>query len=81
VNDRLTLRPQLPQLHELESYKERIAVEGARPLPQLDLKTSVPNIGPYTLSNGGYYDLQVFPGPLIKVVAQPSTGQQLNVSA
>jgi hypothetical protein len=81
VNDRLTLRPQLPPLRELESYRQRIAEEGARPLPQVDLQTTLPHIGPYTLGHGGYYDLQVYPGPLIKVVAAPSTGQKLDVSA
>lgn len=75
------LRPQLPQLQELETYKQRIAAEGARPLPQVELRTAVPNLGPYTIGSHSYYDLQVYPGPLLKVVASPSTGQALNVSA
>ena len=81
MDDRLKLRPQLPQLRELEAYAGRIVQQGAQPLPTYELQTKVPDLGPITLGSTGLYDLQAWPGPLLKVVSAPSTGQQVDVTA
>ncbi|MFO1326934.1 MAG: hypothetical protein U1F56_06225 [Rubrivivax sp.] len=81
MDHRVTLRPQLPPLRELESAHARLAHEGARPAPLVDLQTRVPDLGPFTLGNTGFYDLQVYPGPLLRVVAAEPTGTQLDLSA
>jgi hypothetical protein len=77
----VTLRPQLPHLRELASYSGRIAQGGAQPLPQIELQTRMPNLGPYTMGNTGFYDLQIYPGPLLRVVTAAPTGQTINTSA
>lgn len=81
MDNRVTLRPQLPQLRELESYTARVAQEGARPAPPADVQTRVPDLGPFKLGDTGFYDLQVYPGPLLKVVAATPSGPQLDLSA
>lgn len=81
MEDRVTLRPPLPPARELEGYSGRVAEAGARPLPQFELSTEVPNLGPYKMGSSIYYDLQVYPGPLLKVVSTPTSGQALDVSA
>ena len=81
MDNRVTLRPQLPQLRELESHPSRVTREGARATPQADLQTRVPDLGPFTLGNASFYHLQVYPGPLLKVVAATSSGQQVDLSA
>ena len=81
MDDRVTLRPPMPPARELENYSGRVAQAGARPLPQVELRTEVPNLGPYRMGPSTYYDLQVYPGPLLKVVSAPASGQRLDVSA
>jgi hypothetical protein len=81
MEDRVTLRPPLPPERELEGYAGRVAELGARPLPQVELRTDVPNLGPYKMGSSTYYDLQVYPGPLLKLVSSPASGQALDVSA
>ena len=81
MDARVTQRPQLPQVRELESYTTQVSALGARPLPQADLQTQVPNLGPYTMGRSAFYDLQVYPGPMLKLVMAPPTGQSVDVSA
>lgn len=81
MDGRVTLRPQLPQLRELENYTTQVAVIGAQPLPQYELQTQVPNLGPYTMGSNSFYDLQVYPGPMLKMVTAPPTGQSIDTSA
>lgn len=81
MDDRVTLRPAVPPARELEDYSGRVALVGARPLPQFELRTEVPNLGPYTLDRSAYYDLQAYPGPLLKMVTVPSSGLELDVEA
>jgi hypothetical protein len=56
------------------------AADGAG-VSTLELQTKVPNLGPYTMGNSGFYDLQLFPGPMLRMVTAPPTGQSLDVSA
>jgi hypothetical protein len=81
MDDRVKLQPQLPQLREQEAYAVRIVQQGAQPLPTFELQTKVPDLGPITLGSSGFYDLQAYPGPLLRVVSAPPTGQQLDVTA
>ncbi|MBK9363509.1 MAG: hypothetical protein IPM99_21590 [Rubrivivax sp.] len=81
MDDRVTLRPAKPPAREPETFPGRVAQVGARPLPQVELKNEVPNLGPYKMGPSTYYDLQVYPGPLLRVVSAPSSGQTLDVSA
>jgi hypothetical protein len=81
MEDRVTLRPALPPERGLEGYAGRVAEAGARPLPQVELRTDVPNLGPYKMGTSAFYDLQAYPGPLLKVVSSPASGQALDVSA
>jgi len=81
MEDRVTLRPPLPPERELEGYAGRVAELGARPLPQVELRTDVPNLGPYKMGSSTYYDLQVYPVRLLYTVASPASGQALDVSA
>jgi hypothetical protein len=81
MDDRVTLRPPTPPARDLETYPGRVAQAGARPLPQVDLKTEVPNLGPYTMARSACYDLQAYPGPLLKMVTVPARGLDLDVQA
>lgn len=81
MDNRLTLGPQLPPSREFEVYTSRISQAGAQPLPEVPLQTQVPNLGPYTVEGEGFYDLQLYPGPLLKMVSAPSTGQKLDTTA
>ena len=81
MDNRVTLRPQLPPVRELDNAAGRLAQDGARPLPQPELQTRVPNLGPITLGNNGFYELQLFPGPLLRVATASPTGQSVDISA
>lgn len=81
MDHRVTLRPQLPQLRDLETVEVRAARQGDRLQPQVELQTRVPDLGPFTLGSSGWYDLQVSPGPLLRVVATPAAGQTLDLTA
>lgn len=81
MDDRVTRRPAVPPARKLEDYSGRVALVGARSLPQFEPSTEVPNLGPYTLHRSACYDLQAFPGPLLKMVTVPSSGLELDVQA
>jgi hypothetical protein len=81
MDDPVLLRPQLPPQRELQAYAVRIVQQGAQPLPIFELQTKVPDLGPITLGSTGLYNLQAYPGPLLKVVSAPATGQQVDVTA
>jgi hypothetical protein len=81
MDNRVTLRPQLPQSRELDNFEARVVRQGAQPLPQVELQTRVPDLGPFTLGSSGWYELQVSPGPLLRVVAAPTAGQSLDLTA
>ncbi len=58
----------------LDAYVQRIAAQGAVPLPNVPLNTEVPSLGPYVLDLGGAFKLTVYPGPRMWFAASPSSG-------
>lgn len=81
MNDRVTLRPVLPPARELEGLSGPRAQAGVRPSPQIELRNELPNLGPYRMGPAIYYDLQVYPGPLLRVVSSPASGTELDTLA
>jgi hypothetical protein len=81
MDNRVTLRPPLPPVRELDNAAGRPAQDSARPQPQPELQTRVPSMGPITLGNNGFYELQLFPGPLLRVSTASPTGQSVDTSA
>lgn len=81
MDNRVTLRPQLPRLRELDNGLGQTAPAGTRLPPAAELQTRVPNLGPITLGNNGFYELQLFPGPLLRVSTASPTGQSVDISA
>ena len=80
MDDPLALRPSA----RLQTAADPVTRPGpsvgalAGPLPEL--QTRVPNLGPYTMGSGLYH-LQVYPGPMLKMVTAPATSQSLDVIA
>lgn len=68
-----------PLFPQLDAYLRRLQAKGARPLPQVELNTHVPTLGPYRL-RGVVYDLVCTPGPLMQVKAAPGSGRLLGVA-
>ncbi|HNT40378.1 MAG TPA: hypothetical protein PKO45_14785 [Rubrivivax sp.] len=81
MNERVTLRQSMPPVRELESTSGRVVQAGARPLPQTELSNQLPNLGPYRMGGTIYYELQVYPGPLLKMVGAPARTPALDTSA
>lgn len=81
MNDRITLRPPPPSAPELQRTPVAAATASVRPMPQAEVRNDVPNLGPYRMGSSIYYDLQVYPGPLLRVVSGPSSGVALDASA
>jgi hypothetical protein len=81
MNDRVTLRPAVPPTRELEDFSGRVTQIRAPATAQLELRNQVPNLGPYRMGESTYYNLQVYPGPLLKVVSGPAQGARLDTSA
>lgn len=83
MNDRVTLRPAAPPTRELEGIPGRVTPPAPAPAPgpRLELRNQVPNLGPYRMGESTYYNLQVYPGPLLKVVSGPAQGAKLDTSA
>jgi hypothetical protein len=64
---------------QLDAYVRRLVEKGAQPLPQVELNTQVPNLGPYVMP-GGFYDLVCTPGPLMRIRTAPGHGRLLGVA-
>ncbi len=76
----VSLGSSLPR--SLDAYIKGTVARGAAPVPNVQLETKVPAIGPYVLNLGNaQFDLTVYPGPRMWFEAQPVTGTQLNTSA
>ena len=76
----VSLGSSLPR--SLDNFIKRTVAEGAAPVPNVQLETRVPEIGPYVLNLGNAkFDLTVYPGPRMWFEAQAVTGTQLNTSA
>ncbi len=64
----------------LQAYLDRIVAHGAHPLPQVELNTHVPTLGPYRF-DAGLYTLIVTPGPMMRVsVSAGGSGRLLAVA-
>jgi hypothetical protein len=76
----VSLGSSLPR--SLDNFIKRTVAEGAAPVPNVQLETRVPEIGPYVLNLGdAQFNLTVYPGPRMWFDAQPVTGTQINTSA
>ncbi len=69
----------LPQ--SLDTFINRTVAEGAAPVPNVELNTQVPDLGPYVLDLGGVFELAVYPGPSLRFRAEPTVGKNLNTTA
>lgn len=93
MNDRVTLRPPQLPAPDLERTPAADAAAGVRPLsrieprmepqmePRIEPRNEVPTLGPFRMGSSIYYDLQVYPGPLLRVVSGPSSGVALDAKA
>lgn len=66
------VRPRTPGVDHLAGVPMR--QQAASPVLATDLSTHVPGLGPYPMRGGGAYELLVYPGPLMRTVAQPASG-------
>lgn len=94
MDERVTLRQALPPARELENASGRAMPPAARPQaaqpqatpaepakPALELSNRMPNLGPYRMAGTISYELQVYPGPLLKMVSAPIDGRALDATA
>lgn len=81
MNERVTLRPAVPPTRELESFSGRVAQTEVRPVPPVEASNRLPNLGPYRMGGTIYYELQVYPGPLLKMVGAPASTPGLDTTA
>jgi hypothetical protein len=96
MDERVTLRQALPPARELENASGRAAPPAARPHapanpvppaqppvaePAVELSNRLPNLGPYRMAGTISYELQVYPGPLLKMVSAPTDGRALDATA
>ena len=65
----------------LAAFVRDAVAHGAAPHKNVELNTSVPGLGPYTLDNGGAYTLTVYPGSVMTFSVSPKLGRLLNAAA
>ena len=65
----------------LAAFVRDAVAHGAAPYKNVELNTSVPGLGPYTLDNGGAYTLTVYPGSVMTFAVTPMLGRFLNAAA
>jgi hypothetical protein len=96
MDERVTLGQALPPARELENASGRATPPPARaqaavnpaqdvlPAPSqapIELSNRLPNLGPYRMAGTISYELQVYPGPLLKMVSAPTDGRALDTTA
>jgi hypothetical protein len=84
MENRVTPRPQLPQMREPGSPSPQFApVRAAAPgsVPDAALPARQADPGTFKLGETVFYDLQVYPGPLLKVVAAWPAPAAVNLQA
>jgi len=65
----------------LAAFVRESVANGAAPYKTIELNTSIPGLGPYTIDNGGAYTLTVYPGPVTKFTATPKLGRHVDTTA
>jgi hypothetical protein len=76
----VTLGGSLPPA--IDAHIKRTVALGAAPVPNVKLKTHVPQLGPIVLNMGdAQFNLNVYPGPRLWFEAKAVTGTQLQASA
>lgn len=81
MDNPVTLRSPAPAAREADAAERRPVRRGADSPLNVELQTRVPDIGPIKLGEAGSFYVQVYPGPLLKVVAASSSGGGLDATA
>ncbi|MET0351423.1 MAG: hypothetical protein ABW067_16645 [Rhizobacter sp.] len=74
-----SLGPALPSA--VAAFVREAVANGAAPYKNVELNTTVPGLGPYTIDNGGAFTITVYPGPVTKFSATPKLGRHVDTTA